>query len=169
VKEVNGIPGLSWEDREDIEKGRFDGTYLLRTNRKDLGDEEIWRLYVMLTRVENGFRNLKSNLGLRPNYHQKDERVDGHIFISILAYHLLHAIEYQLRRKGDTRSFETIKQALMTHQMVTVVLPDADGKHIHHLRIATDPDAEQVKIYETFGMNPRPIKRRHTKIKKADL
>jgi transposase len=56
----------------------------------------MWKIqvYVMLTRIENAFRDLKSYLGLRPNHHQKEQRVDGHIFISILAYHLLHSIEH---------------------------------------------------------------------------
>ena len=66
----------------------------MRTNRRDLTEQEIWQLYVMLTRVERAFRNLKSDLGLRPIYHQKERRVDAHIFISVLAYHVLHAIEY---------------------------------------------------------------------------
>ena len=62
----------------------------MRTNRRDLTEQEIWQLYVMLTRVERAFRNLKSDLGLRPIYHQKERRVDAHIFISVLAYHVLH-------------------------------------------------------------------------------
>ncbi len=54
----------------------------MKTNRKDLkSGDKIWNLYMMLTRVEDAFRDLKSNLGLRPNYHQKESRVDGHIFI----------------------------------------------------------------------------------------
>ncbi|MDP8221373.1 MAG: hypothetical protein P9X26_08510 [Candidatus Stygibacter frigidus] len=66
----------------------------LQTNRKDLKSDEIWNIYVMLTRVEKAFRDLKTYLGLRPNYHQLEDRVDEHIIISILAYHLMHTIEY---------------------------------------------------------------------------
>ncbi|MFN3533738.1 MAG: hypothetical protein ACK41Q_14750, partial [Candidatus Brocadia sp.] len=82
----------------------------------------------------------------RPIYHQKEQRVDAHIFISVLAYHLLHAIEYTLREKGETRSWNTIKQILQTHQVVTVVLPDADGIHVHHVRVATEVEAAQGEI-----------------------
>ncbi|BBO18855.1 IS1634 family transposase [Candidatus Brocadia pituitae] len=99
----NGVIHLQWRNVTEDE-GKYDGTYLLRTNRKDLTEQEIWSLYIMLTRVERAFRDLKSNLGLRPIYHQKEHRVDAHLFISVLAYHLLHAIEHTLKEKGETRS-----------------------------------------------------------------
>jgi hypothetical protein len=71
TKEVQGMLHLKWRRIEEKEPERCDGTYLLRTSRKDLSDEEIWRLYMMLTRVEKAFRDAKSNLWLRPIYHQK--------------------------------------------------------------------------------------------------
>jgi hypothetical protein len=64
MKETNGILQLEWKRKKGKEADRYDGTYLLRTNRKDLTDEEIWRLYIMLTRAEKAFRHLKSDLGL---------------------------------------------------------------------------------------------------------
>lgn len=138
----------------------LEGTYILRTNRDDLTKEQIWRLYIMLTKVENGFRNLKTDLGIRPIYHHKDHRIEGHIFISVLAYHLLHTIEYILRRENDSRTWKTIKEILIPHQMVTVTMPDIDGR-VHHLRLPTEPDDEQRKIYKRLGIRDRPIKQRH--------
>ncbi len=169
TNEVNGVVHLLWGPKEGTERERYDGTYLLRTNRQDLQEEEIWRLYILLTRVERAFRNLKTDLGIRPIHHQKELRVDGHIFISVLAYHFLHAIEHTLRSRGDRRSWHTIKQILGTHQVVTVVLPDADGQHVHHVRLATEPEAEQKEIYEKLRVNPRPITRKRITIKKEDL
>ncbi|MCP4143496.1 MAG: hypothetical protein GY755_24950, partial [Chloroflexi bacterium] len=65
-----------WTSDEQQEKQRLmDGNYLLKTNRKDLATDEIWKMYVMLTRIENAFRDLKSYLGLRPNNHQIEKRV----------------------------------------------------------------------------------------------
>ena len=80
-------PDLTWHTIDELEaKARaLDGNYLLKTNRDDLSDDAVWNMYMMLTRVENAFRNLKSNLGLRPNRHHKEKRVDGHINITILA------------------------------------------------------------------------------------
>lgn len=164
----HGIIHLQWRNTEE-EEGKYDGTYLLRTNRKDLTEQEIWSLYIMLTRVERAFRDLKSNLGLRPIYHQKEHRVDSHLFISVLAYHLLHAIEHTLREKGETRSWNTIKQILQTHQVVTVVLPDADGIHVHHVRVATEVEAAQGEIYKKLGVDPHAIKRKRITFKKTAL
>ncbi|MCP4130194.1 MAG: transposase [bacterium] len=76
-------PVLIWNTIDEKEDSGLDGNYLLKTNRKDLKGEEIWNLYMILTRLENAFRDLKSHLGLRPNYHQKENRVDGHIFFYI--------------------------------------------------------------------------------------
>ena len=104
-------------------KEAMDGNYLLKTNRSDLSASEIWNLYVMLTRIENAFQDLKSHLGLRPNRHHKEDRVDGHIFISILAYHLLHSIEYKLRSQGCHSRWATIKRLVSTHSYSTIQLP----------------------------------------------
>jgi len=64
-----------------------------------------------------------------------------------------------LWQKGDTRSWNTIKQVLQTHQVVTVVLPDADGSHVHHVRVATEAEADQGEIYKKLGVDPHAIKR----------
>ena len=63
-----------------------EGSYVLRTDRLDLEDEEIWSIYTMLGRIEYAFLSIKASLGLRPNFHQKEERVDTHMFISVVAY-----------------------------------------------------------------------------------
>ncbi len=65
-----------------------------------------------LLKAESGFRMLKSSLGLRPNHHQLEDRVDGHIFISVLAYHLLNWIRQKLEQSGDHREWNTIRRIL---------------------------------------------------------
>jgi transposase len=78
---------------------RMDGAYLLKTDRKDLDTEEAWRIYILLTRVENAFRDLKSPLRERPIFHQLKNRVQTHIFLCVLAYHMLISIETSFLRK----------------------------------------------------------------------
>ena len=95
-----------------------EGSYVLRTDRVDLTDEEIWSIYMMLGQIEYAFLCMKSSLGLRPNYHQKEERVDTHMFISVVAYHLFHAIESRLRAGGDRRKWPTV--LLKTHERMTI-------------------------------------------------
>ena len=140
----------------DTQIEHLDGTYLLKTNQMDLDKEEIWKIYTMLSKVENAFRYLKSHLGIRPIFNHKEFRCDGHIFISILAYHILHSIEYTLKLKGDTRSWPTICDILSTHQVSTVILPSTTGV-VHHIRIASTPEPEHIEIYEKLGLKSNPL------------
>jgi len=153
-----GKARMLWSlDEKKLEQAELlDGCYVLKTDRTDLDQRALWTLYSMLTRVERSFRYLKTSLGLRPNFHQLEMRVEGHIFISVLAYHLLHAIEQVLLSRGDHRSWPAIKQELETHRVLTIQLPDAEGK-VHHLRLATNPTALQKDIYEKLGLDSKPL------------
>ena len=92
---------------------------------------------------------------VRPVFHQRSERVDAHIFISLLAYHLLHAIERRLQENGDHRSWPTIRDLLSTHQMVTIVHRCTDGT-VLRLRRPSQPELEQRKIYRTLRIPATP-------------
>ena len=146
------------EKREKLHP--LDGNYLLKTNRDDLSDCDIWNMYVMLTRVENAFRNLKTDLKLRPNFHQKEERVDGHVFITILAYHHLHSIEHTLRGNACSSSWATIKRIVSSHIYSTIILPTTSGTVIH-LRKPGKPEAVHQKIYMKLNVNVEdlPVKK----------
>jgi transposase len=137
-------------DLEKMEKAeRLDGAYLLKSSRMDLNAQEIWKIYMFLTRAENAFRDMKSPLSERPIFHQLQQRVETHIFLCILAYHLLVAIEKKMLDKGRHTSWETIREALATHQVATVVLPTTNGAE---LRIRQDSVAEDKhkEIYKTL-------------------
>jgi len=95
----------------------LDGVFLLKTNEKEMELEEMLRIYRLLLRVEEGFKNLKSDLGIRPVYHQKAKRTEAHIFISVLGYHILNGIREELRERKDMRSWSTIKEILRTQQL----------------------------------------------------
>ncbi len=170
---IPGDPADTTADAADIrwtkKEGRYDeatkreGTYILRTNRHDLGDEEIWRTYIMLGRIERSFKDMKSHLGLRPNFHQKQSRVDAHMFISVLAYHILHAIEHKLRLAGDTCSWATIKSVLRTHQRMTIeyMSKDEEGTRYHNThRINSRPEPAHLEIYARLGLSGVPLARR---------
>jgi hypothetical protein len=144
---------LKWEtiDETMATQTAMEGNYLLKTNLKDLTADNIWKMYVMLTRIENAFRDLKSYLGLRPNFHQKEQRVDGHIFITILAYHLLHSIEHTLRLAGEHSRWITIKRLMSTHNYSTIQLPAVNGTVIN-VRKAGIPEGIHIDIYKKLGV-----------------
>mgnify|MGYP001054387087 CR=1 FL=1 len=144
---------LVWQ--EDPEKKamakRLDGGYLLKTDRSDLSPDEIWRTYTLLSRVEAAFRSMKSPLMERPIWHQLEHRVQAHIFLCVLAYHLLIAIEKMFLDRGIHTSWATIREQLSTHQVVTVVLPATNGKTLR-IRKATTPEPDHREIYQTLGI-----------------
>jgi len=123
----------------------------LKTDRHDLSDDEVWRLYILLTRVEAAFRALKSPLMERPIFHHLEHRVQTHIFLCVLAYHLLVAIEKRFLDQGLHTSWATLRQQLSTHQVMTVVLPAADGK-VLKIRTASTPEDIHREIYHTLGI-----------------
>ncbi len=127
----------------------LDGTYLLKTDRQDLADDEIWRLYILLTRVEAAFRAMKSPLMERPIFHHLEHRVQTHIFLCVLAYHLLVAIEKRCLDQGRHTSWATLREQLSTHQVATVVLPAIDGR-ILKIRKASTPDDVHREIYRVL-------------------
>ena len=135
------------------------GVYCLRTNQLDWDAETLWRTYSMLTDVESVFRSLKSELGLRPVYHRKQVRSDGHLFISVLAYQLVQVIRSRLRAHGETASWSTLRDILSGQIRVTACFRRADGRVIH-IRRATRAEPRQRKIYGALGLDPEPGKMR---------
>ena len=160
IKQINGEASLKWERKDKLceRDAPLFGTYYLRCSRKGLKADEIWRLYVMLTRVEAGFKTLKSTLGLRPIYHQREDRSDSHLFITILAYHLLNWIEYSLRNQRDYRSWETIRRILQTHRYTTIVCPTINGKTLT-IRTPGQPDSHQRAIYQALKIDYQNLPR----------
>lgn len=128
---------------------RLDGSYVLKSDRRDQTKEEIWRQYILLTRVESAFRAMKSPLMERPIFHQLAHRVETHIFLCVLAYHLLATVEKTFLDQGIHTSWASLREQLATHQVVTVVLPTSDGQQIC-VRKATTPEPEHQRIYQVL-------------------
>jgi transposase len=131
------------------------GVYCLRTNLTDWDEATLWRTYTMLTDLESVFRSLKSELGLRPIYHHKEERVNGHIFITLIAYHLVQTLRVQLKSQDCHDSWQTIRRKMENQQRITVTLQREDGKTIH-LRKATKADPQQSTLYNLLGISAQP-------------
>jgi len=144
----------------------LDGSYILRTDRTRMSDDEIWRTYSLLTRCENAFRNMKSPLCERPIFHQLKRRVQTHIFLCILAYHLLAAIEKSLSDEGIHTSWLTVKDTLKTHQVATVILPTTSGE-ILKIRKGANAEPEHLEIYKSLKIPSqvmKPVKTWHSSI-----
>ena len=151
-KEQKNAIRIEWELQPQSEqKDLHCGVYCLRTNIPDWSEEQLWTTYIMLTEIEATFRSLKSELGLRPVYHQKEERVTGHLFITLLAYHLVHTLRYQLKQQGIHLSWENIRKIMSTQQRISITLPTDDHKTIH-LRTTTKTEMRQKQIYDALNI-----------------
>ena len=144
---------LLWSKNDDqLKKAEeMDGCYLLRTNGKDMELEEIFRTYILLSRIENLFKDLKGPVKTHPNRHHRDDRSESHIFQSVLALHVLTAIEHRMKENGDTRSWETIRDRLRTHQTCSIVLPAVNGK-TYHIRKPSKMEDKHHEIYCKLGI-----------------
>ena len=158
VKDAAGtrVQAINWTKR--IKPGSaamHPGVYCLRTTLVELDNATLWRTYTMLTELESVFRSLKTDLGLRPVFHQIDRRVEGHLFISVLAYHFVHTLRLQLKAHGIDDSWQTLRETMTVQQRVTATLKRRDGRTVH-VRKATRPEPRHHKLSEILGLTPNP-------------
>ena len=146
-----------------VEKVDNLGEYVLRTNRLDLNAETISKIHRSLTVVEDSFRCMKSDLGLRPNYHKDDEHSSSHIFISVIAYHIAIGIMTKLKKKGINYKLSTIRNILSTHMRVTTAFTN-NKNEVNYVRTTCSPNETQKKIYQVLNIKQKPLDRVHIKI-----
>jgi hypothetical protein len=146
-----GVPAgvrLLWSTRPEWDDwARWsEGCYVLRSNIPDWSADELWRTYIQLTEAEAAFRIQKSDLSLRPIWHQRADRVQGHILVCFLAYVLWKTLEQWQRRAGLGQSPRTILEELRRIQSTDVVLPTTDGRELR-LRCVVRPDPAQAACW----------------------
>jgi transposase len=152
---------LFWQMKEDRKAWREsrEGAYLLRTNLEVQTAEELWSKYMQLTEAEAAFRTLKSELSIRPLFHQKEPRIKAHVMVAFLGYALRVTLKHLLKRRAavvpqpswsgvdNVQPLSPMKVValLSTLQSADIVLPTTDGREIR-LRRITEPDAEQKSL-----------------------
>ena len=151
---ADGRASLHWEK---IERWRdwaalSEGCYLLRSNVTDWNDEELWKAYIQLTEAEAAFRIHKSDLGLRPIWHQKEERVLAHILVCFLAYVLWKTLGQRCRQAGLGHEPRRVFEELGKIQLVDVVLPTRHGPDIRR-RCVTQPTQHQAILLTHLKLN----------------
>lgn len=150
-------------EKEKDAQERVSGSYCLRTNRTDLREQEIWSLYMTILNVEDAFRALKSDLSLRPVCHQKEVRVEAHLFTTILAYHLLVSIQTKLRHGRIYMRWQKIRELLSSHVRITTAMRNKEGKWIY-IRNCSVPEPFHKTIYNALGLSHCPIRKKRINI-----
>ena len=130
------------------------GAYVLRTSRTEWDSETILRTYWRITEVEQTFRSLKSELGLRPIFHQLDRRIAAHLFIAVLAYHAVHLIRTRLAAKGIHLCWSSIRTRMAPWVRVTTRLREIGGALIVN-RQDVSPEAEPAALSRAAGVEPQ--------------
>jgi transposase len=149
VRDENGQPRLHWkliEDRRAWRDAR-EGAYLLRTNLEGQTVEELWTKYIQLTEAEAAFRALKSELAIRPLFHQLERRVKAHVLVAFLGYALWVTLKHLLHRRGTGLTPTHALAQLATLQSADIVLPTTDGREIR-LRRVTQPTPDQQQLLD---------------------
>jgi len=155
---------ITWNYLQEQSDQRFSGSYFLRTDRFDLSEQEIWSIYIMLTQLEDSFRTLKTDLLLRPVFHQKEHRSDAHIFITLLAYHLLHSIRSCLKENSIHLSWRKIRDRMSMHCRVTNRLKTKSGDMLF-IRKCSEPEDFHKSIYDALKLDHCPCKTKKYRIK----
>jgi transposase len=150
------VTSLTWEKKPlDGTQLTHPGVYCLRSNEISWDEAKLWQTYTMLTDLEAVFRSLKSELGLRPIYHSKEERTEGHLFITVLAYQAVQVIRTKLKARGNTASWTTLRETLSVQQRMTATFKQRDGRTLN-VRKATVAEKDLSEIYGLLGISSTP-------------
>jgi transposase len=144
---------LTWTERRDWKRWAelSEGAYILRTNVNEWSGEDLWQTYVQLSHAEAAFRVHKSDLSIRPIWHQRPERVKAHILVCFLAYALWKMLEGWQRRAGLGSSPRTLLEELKRVQCIDVVLPLVEGPELR-LRCVLEPEAALKDLLDRLGL-----------------
>jgi transposase len=136
-----------------------EGQYLLRSFQCGVKPEQLWEFYIQLTEVEQAFKDLKQDLSIRPVFHQKDDRIEAHIFVAFIAYCLHVTLKHMARQSASGLTPRSILDKFKTIQMIDVTIPTVDGRIIELPRY-TQPDKDlQLLLHQlklTLPAQPNP-------------
>jgi hypothetical protein len=138
---------------------RHEGQYLLRSNLCAEDPAVLWKYYMLLVEVEEAFKTLKMDLSVRPVYHQKDERIEAHIFIAFLAYSLQVTLKQRLKALAPGLTVRSVLEKFASIQMIDVYLPTTEGNELL-LRRYTQPKKDQLLLLSRLNLTlpeqPKP-------------
>jgi len=152
----NIVTSIQWKRKPS--RNQYDGTYFIRYSNNMLTTNEIWNIYNTIREVEQTFRTLKTDLQIRPVYHQNDEQILAHIFVGILAYQIVNTIRFQLKKHEITLSWDKIVKKLNTYKSVSTDMLTQDGKKII-LKYCMRPSPFVADIFEKLNYKIKPFRK----------
>jgi len=166
--EKNIVTSLSWSIKTTTDPDQNSGVYFLRTSIPEPDEATIWMIYNTIREIENTFRVLKSDLDLRPVFHQNDDSTMAHLHLGLLAYWLVNTIRYQLKQKGITNNWREIVRIMNTQKCVTT-LAQNKTEEIISIRKCSEPDEKARHIYDVLNYKYAPFIRKKSVVLKTEL
>jgi len=159
VKGKDGIAVMvSWK-RKPIAGPAGEGVYFIRTNLGQAGEKMIWGIYNTIREIETTFRILKTDLSLRPVFHQKDEYSRAHLYLGILAYTVVNTIRHRLKKHGIHHDWRNIVRIMNTQKAGTITMDRRNSKQVN-VRVCSIPSSGAQEIYPAMGYKPMPFHRK---------
>jgi len=162
------VISIKWAVKEGVDINARSGIYFLRTSLQAKREENVWQFYNIIREIEATFRVLKSDLDLRPIYHQKDENTMAHLHLGLLAYWLVNTIRHQLKQEGIHSNWREIVRTMNTQKAVTT-LAQNNHEEVIMIRRCSEPNQSVRSLYDALKYKYAPFVKRKSVVHKSEL
>jgi len=162
------VTAVKWAVKEGVDINARSGVYFLRTSLQAKTEENIWQFYNTIRDIEATFRTLKSDLDLRPIYHQKDENTMAHLHLGLLAYWLVNTVRHQLKQDGIHSGWREIVRTMNTQKAVTT-LAQNNHEEVIMIRRCSEPNQQVRRLYDVLKFKYAPFVKRKSVVHKSEL
>jgi hypothetical protein len=162
------VTAIKWAVKEDVDINARSGVYFLRTSLQAKSEENVWQFYNTIREVEATMRVLKTDLDLRPIFHQKDENTMAHLHLGLLAYWLVNTVRHQLKQEGVHSGWREIVRTMNTQKAVTT-LAQNNHEEVIMIRRCSEPNQPVRKLYDALKYKYEPFVKRKSVVHKSEL
>ena len=162
------VSSIKWAVKEGVDINARSGVYFLRTSLQTQSEENVWQFYNTIREIEASFRVLKTDLDLRPVYHQKDENTMAHLHLGLLAYWLVNTVRHQLKQEGIHSSWREIVRTMNTQKAVTT-LAQNNHEEVIMIRRCSEPNRQVRTLYDALKYKYAPFVKRKSVVHKSEL
>ena len=162
------VTSIKWAVKQDVDINARSGVYFLRTSLESCSEEDLWQFYNAIREIEATFRVLKTDLDLRPIYHQKDESTMAHLHLGLLAYWVVNTVRYQLKKEGIHSGWREIVRTMNTQKAVTTLAQNIQDEVIC-IRRCSEPNQQVRRIYDALKYKYAPFKKKKSVVHKSEL
>jgi hypothetical protein len=162
------VTSVKWNVKEGVDINARSGVYFLRTSLSANTEQSIWQFYNTIREVEATMRVLKTDLDLRPVYHQKDENTMAHLHLGLLAYWVVNTVRFQLKKEGIHSGWREIVRTMNTQKAVTT-LAQNNHEEVIMIRRCSEPNQQVRKLYDALKYKYAPFIKRKSVVHKSEI